>query len=400
MNIAINALILRRGEYSGVHVAVRGLINAVAEAAGPDERILLYVQRRPPPGLPPPTADGRVRHIRPLWPVCWRAGRITWEQFRLYSRVFADGVDILHCPAYVMPHWCLKPTAITVHDMFALRQPHLCTVSNRSHFQRMLPKSLLRARRVLVPTAAVRDEIIAWNAEQEKRIPDLECKITVIPWGVDERFRPVEDEKQREALALRYGLPPKFVLFVGRPEPKKNLRRLVEAYFAAIMSRKLPHRLVLVGPRGWGVERGLRRLIEELDIENRVVRLDFVPDADLPAIYSSASALAFPSLAEGFGLPVLEAMACGTPVICSDIPALREVAGEAALLVKGDDLPALRLAFEEVLGREETALRLRAAGLARAALFNWQHHGSRTLEVYREVAAADRRRIKDEPVAL
>lgn len=383
LNVGINALVLRPGEYSGVHVAVRDLINAVVNAAGAGSNFTIYSQRSLPPGLP--DATPAVRYIKPFWPVGWRAGRITWEQFFLHSRVFKDNVDLLHCPAYVMPHWCIKPVVLSVHDIFALNLPQFCTAANRSHYARMMPKSIDRSRRILVPSTYVKDELLNWNDARKKPSQSLAEKITVLPWGV--RFGRVDDEKRCEEVALRYGLPPKFVLVVSRPEPKKNIIQAIEAFFAATVSANLPHRLVMVGPQGWGVTKRIDKLIKDLDLGDKVVRPGFIPDEDLEVVYRLASVLVFPSLAEGFGLPVLEAMACGTPVICSDIPPLREIAGEAACLVEAGNLPLMRESLEELLTNQEMTGGLAEKGRARAAGFTWKVHAEKTLEVYREVLA-------------
>ncbi len=394
MHIGINALALRSGEYSGVHVAARGAINAVVGHAAPDDRFTLYVQRKLPRNLPQPGET--VRHVPPFWPVGWRAGRITWEQFRLPARVFADHVDLLWCPAYVMPRTCLKPVVLSVHDLFALRQPEVCTRANRSHFVRMLPKSLARARCIVVPSDWVRQELVAYarTLRDEEQPPvdlgDVEERTRVIPWGVDERFAPVQDPAQRETVALRYGLPPRFVLYVGRVEPKKNVRRAVEAYFAAVMSKGLPHRLVLLGPRGWGEEKQVARLIRNLGLEQKAVCLGFVPDEDLPAIYSLADCLLFPSIAEGFGLPVLEAMACGTPVVASGIPPLAALTDGVAQLAPPEDLPGLRAALEAVLANPARARELADKGRMRARAFTWQAYGKAMVALFQGVILEDR----------
>lgn len=387
MHIGINSLILRPGEYSGVHVAVRGLLGALAEHADGGTRLTLYVQRTPPEDLPGP--DERIAHVRPFWPVGRRTGRVTWEQLRLPSRVFADGVDLLHCPAYVMPRTCVKPTVVSVHDIFGLTMPQLCTRGGRNHLSRMLPPTLERAQRVIVPTDHVRQEILHWNSARSDPFPGLDEKLRVIPWGVDERFAPVEDQAARERLELKYGLPPHFVLFVGRVEPKKNVQRVVQAYFSAVMSRGLPHRLVLAGPQGWGAPAEVKRIVKELGLAEKVHFLGFLPDEEMPTLYSMASALFFPSFAEGFGLPVLEAQACGTPVVCGDIAPLREVAGDAARFAPPADLPALREALEAVLGDDKTARQLAEAGQANAAKYTWERHAENTLALYREVLAED-----------
>lgn len=390
MNIGFNALTLLPGEYSGVHVATRGLLNSLLPQLSAEDRLTLYTQRRTPANLP--LDDPRVQQIKPSWPVHWRAGRITWEQFRLFRRVFEDGIDLLHCPAYVMPRMCMKPVVVNVHDVFALRMPLLCTRANRGHFRRLLPISLDRASRVIVPTNYVKDEILQWNTSRKDDILNLAEKTRVIPWGVDARFQPITDPQKREDLALKYGLPPKFILFVGRVEPKKNIPTLIQAYFAAVMTAQLPHRLVMVGPKGWGTDGKVRTTIHEHEITDRVCTPGFIPDIEMPTLYSMAEALIFPSYFEGFGLPVLEAMACGTPVIASETPALKEVAGEAALFIHPQNLPQLREAIENVLTNEPLRQKLIAAGKKRVAKFTWQAHAAATLEIYREVIAEDQAR--------
>jgi glycosyltransferase involved in cell wall biosynthesis len=298
-------------------------------------------------------------------------------------------VKLLHCPVYVCPTLAHVPAVVNVHDLFALRAPALCTRANRGHFGKMLPAALERARRIVVPTGWVRDEALDWNARREEPLADFEARLRVVPWGVDERFGPVMNRDPLEALRRRHGLPERYVLYVGRVEPKKNVRQVLEAFFAATAARSLPHGLVMAGPRGWGAERGVRRLIRNLALEPRVRRLGFVPDGEMPALYSGADALLFPSMAEGFGFPVLEAMACGTPVVATDIPPLREVAGGAAHLVPPGDLPALRLALETVLTDRMHAAELIHRGKARAATFTWRAHAEATVRLYREVLAED-----------
>ncbi len=394
MRIGINTLILGPGQYSGVQTAVGELTRAVVASAPTEMEFRLYAHHRPPAELP--AANGRVAWSQPLTPRLGRAGRIIWEQFRFPGRAMADGLDLLHCPAYVMPVMCLKPVVVNIHDLFALRQPQVCTRANRAHFWRALPRTLARAQRVIVPTAWVRDEILAYAAE--KRDPEissgLAAKIRIIPWGVGERFAPVTDPDRRSAVAARYGLPPRFVLFVGRLEPKKNIRRLIEAYFAATAEHGLPHRLVLAGPPGWVEPKATLRLIRELGLEEKVIRPGFIAPEDLPAVYSLAEAFFFPSRWEGFGLPVLEAMACGTPVVAGDIPALREVAGEAAQFAAPDDLRALRETLGAVLTNRELAADLAARGRRRAAEFSWSRTARQTLDLYAEVIACDRRRLE------
>jgi glycosyltransferase involved in cell wall biosynthesis len=384
MRIGINLHTLV-GEYTGVQRSIAEMTRALC-AEAPEDEFLAYV----PLGWKNHAVlcAENLEFCRSWIPAGNRTLRIAWEQFVLQARVFRDGLDLFHAPCYVMPAWMLKPAVVNVHDILAFTHPEYCRRGNRVHFQRMLPKTVRRARRIIVPAHPVkRDLVDAFEGLGADRV-------RVIPWGVGECFRPVEDPAVRAAAALKYGLPKRFILHVGRAEPKKNLFQLVQAYFVATVNRGLPHRLVLAGPKGWGVEK-LDRFIVEHGLESKVLRIGYIDDADLPALYSMAECMVFPSLAEGFGLPVLEAMACGTPVLASTLAVLREVAGDAAALVEAGSLPELREALETILCDEEKRAELSEKGRARAAEFTWAAHARKTLEVYREVLAEDAARHEE-----
>jgi glycosyltransferase involved in cell wall biosynthesis len=187
-------------------------------------------------------------------------------------------------------------------------------------------------------------------------------------------------------LRERLGTGERFILFVGRHEPKKNLVRLVESFHRLKTAERLPHRLVLAGGEGWGCA-GLERRIRELGLEGDVVRPGFVPAEDLVRLYNMAELFVFPSLYEGFGLPPLEAMACGTPVVCGNRGALPEVAGGAALCVDPEDTAAIADAMSRALRDGPARERLVAAGLARAAEFTWRRTAAATEAFLREIYA-------------
>jgi len=315
-----------------------------------------------------------------------RTLRIFWEQFRLPS-LAAGRVQVLHAPAYVMPLMSIVPVVVTVHDTIALRHPDLVRRASTVHLRRFLPKTLDRARIVLVPSRAVARDREKLAGEFERagapvKRPEVAEKTRVVPFGVGPEFAPLHGERAREEARKGLGLDRPYVLFVGRVEPKKNLRRVAEAYFAATIVRKLPHDLVLAGPARR--TRGLTRIIRELGIESRVKRLGYVPEAKLPALYAAAELLLYPSKAEGFGFPVLEAMASGTPCVISKDEALRELAAGAAISVNVDNLERLRAAVERVLLEPDTAAELRRKGIARAREFTWERTVDLTLAAYQE----------------
>ncbi|MHC4884319.1 MAG: glycosyltransferase family 4 protein [Planctomycetota bacterium] len=368
--------------FTGVQRTTREMVKAICSAA-PDREFSGYIPRNFPHRneLNPPNLNYRKTWTR----YGNRTLRILWEQLILHSRIFRDGVDLVHMPCYILPVWCLKPMVVNIHDLFAITHPHLCTPANRSYFSRMLPKTVARAKRIIVPSHPIKRDIVdAFEGVSGD-------KIKVIPWGVSNQFRPVEDAAEKARMQGQYNLPERYILHVGRLEPKKGLDQVLQAFFAATAHKHLDHHLVLAGPAGWGVPR-FERLIRELNIADRVHRLGFVPEGDLPALYADADCLLFPSEAEGFGLPILEAMACGTPVITTDIPVLREVSGDAALLCKAGDLKSLRCALEEVLTDEKTAVDLRTAGLSHSRSYTWERHSRKVLDLYEEVLQEDQER--------
>jgi glycosyltransferase involved in cell wall biosynthesis len=206
-----------------------------------------------------------------------------------------------------------------------------------------------------------------------------------VPGGVEQRFRPATEEAVA-ALRQSMGLTAPFILTLGMMEPRKNWQGLIQAYSQARARHRLPHQLVLAGPRGWLWE----SIIDERErspFRNDVVLVGFVPDADLPALYTAADVFAFPSFYEGFGLPPLEAMACGTPVVVSNAASLPEVVGDAALKVPPDDVDALAEALAQLVLDEALRARLRAAALERAATFTWTRAAQQILDVYRQVVS-------------
>jgi glycosyltransferase involved in cell wall biosynthesis len=207
-------------------------------------------------------------------------------------------------------------------------------------------------------------------------------KVRVIYNGVSERFHPLTESL--DSVRLRYNLPERFVLFVGTVEPRKNLARLVEAFNR--VGRKIAHSLVVVGAKGWKTS-PIYREIGRSPLRDRIHVTGFVADGDLPAVYNLADAFVYPSLYEGFGIPVVEAMACGTPVVTSDVSALPEVAGDAAVLVDPLDVAQLAEAIERVLHDETLREMLRAKGIERAKRFSWDASAAKVVQCFREVCA-------------
>lgn len=379
MRIGIDGLHLF-GNYAGIQGSLAKLVEALRRNF-PEDEIVLYV---PSDFKGPPSAEGDagLRLRRTWFPGRWRTVRTVWRNFRLQSRTYADLCDLIHGPTYALPAMLSKPAVVTIHDTIAFSHPLFCTPGSARVQKEVVPRSAVNARRVIVPSKATREELLravkGVNAD----------KIDVIPWGVGDEFKPLRTEKTDGALAemrKALNLPEQYVLFVGNLEPKKNLPALIQAFFAAKMNRKLPHKLVLAGQRGWKMD-ALEKLIREHKAKDFIFFTGYVPPAALPALYNFAELLVMPSLVEGFGMPVLEAMACGCPVVISTDSALQEVAGGAARVVPYDEqkpLQPLREAIEEVLVNnpaERDALVKR--GLERAKLFTWDETAKLTRASY------------------
>ena len=208
-----------------------------------------------------------------------------------------------------------------------------------------------------------------------------ESKVSVTPLAADPKFRPCQDQNEITRIKRTYNLPRPFCLAVGTIEPRKNLPFLVEAF---ARSKRNDHDLVIVGKKGWDTET-LERNIQKLHLNERIKILEYVPEEDLVVILSSATALLFPSLYEGFGLPILEAMACGAPVVASTASSVPEVAGEAALYADPKDFSAWQAQISRVIADPNLRQVLRSKGLARAKSFTWENAALRTLEIFYKV---------------
>ena len=309
------------------------------------------------------------RLLEPGWELATR--RI--NQRRLEEAL--DGVEIFHSSDVFQFIKTDAKNVVTMYDLSAFLFPQLHT-----------QETVRRQREVLRFATEKADHIIAISHSTKRDlITHLSIsldKISVVYGGVDERYHPIEDKAAIARVAGRYGVEPGcYLLHVGTLEPRKNLVRLVRA-FASVHWQYPDYKLMLVGRRGWLYE-DIFAEVEKLDFQRAVVFAGFVPEDDLPALMSGAALFVYPSLYEGFGLPVLEAMACGTPVIASNTSSLPEVAGDAGLLVNPEDESALADAMMAVLGDEAQRQEMAHRGRQQAARFSWEQAARQTMKVYR-----------------
>jgi alpha-1,3-rhamnosyl/mannosyltransferase len=297
--------------------------------------------------------------------------------FRLHTRRLRGW--LLHTPNYALLPFD-GPALTTVHDLSWLSFPEAHPVERVRFLDRHLPATLARANLVLTDSKFIAAEIAS-------RFGLPPAKIRAIPLGVDAAYRPRERAEIETTLARHALQNVAYLLVVATLEPRKNLPRLVRAYAALPAELKARHPLVIAGARGW-LNGELERAIAPLEAAGTVRRLGYVGEDELPLIYAGAHAFAFPSLYEGFGLPVLEAMASGVPVLTSNVSSLPEIAGDAALTVDPRDDAALRAGLERLL--EDSPWRAAAVqrGIMRAREYPWSRCIDATVEAYRAVAAA------------
>ncbi|MBP9501666.1 MAG: glycosyltransferase family 4 protein [Candidatus Promineofilum sp.] len=372
----------------GIGRYTRELIAALVHES-PEHTYKLFSAR--PPVVPPvpnslPVAPHVVHRPAPIdehWLYrLWYRARLP-----LPVQTFTGPIDLFHSPDFVLPPVSGGiPTILTVHDLSFAHYPETFPDKLVRYLNRVVPWSVGRARHVLADSLATsRDLQELWQVPGEK--------ITVLYSGVNARFRPVTNESDKAAVRERYGLgDAPFVLAVGTVQPRKNYPLLIRAFRP--VAERLPHSLVIAGGRGWMSEE-MPAEIERQGLGGRVHLAGFIDDADLPALYSAADLLAFPSLYEGFGLPLLEAMACGTPVISSDASSLPEVArhgeSEAAMLISPHDESAWSAGMIRLLGDPELRGRLIAAGFDQVKRFSWEAAARQLAALYRTLLSPDPR---------
>ena len=306
-----------------------------------------------------------------------RWSRLLWEQVSLPLDLKRRKARLLHSPHHTTPiPYCPCPRVLTVHDVTFFILPERYPLVRRLYFQMLTIAAARRSKAVLVPSSSVADEASSFLGLPRARI-------SVTHEGVDPAFKRLDRAACSKLALERYDLPEGYLLSLGTREPGKNREAILWSMRYLVDLGGDPH-LAIVGQRAWGAaqEEGL---VAQLGLEDRVHFTGYVHQEDLPALYNAASVFLFPSLYEGFGLPVLEAMACGTPVVTSNVSALPDVAGDAAILVDPHDAHAIADAVNLLWNDAAEAGRLRSAGLERAARFTWEACAEATLAAYRRV---------------
>jgi glycosyltransferase involved in cell wall biosynthesis len=269
------------------------------------------------------------------------------------------------------------PIVITSHDLAIYREPGTYQSSRVLYWRKLFERAVQKATCVVAISNATRDDLI-----EIMHVPSQ--KIRVIYCGVNSSFRLINDADLLKQVRMKYGLPENFLLFVGLFSPRKNIAGILKSFAILKNKFKIPHHLVMVGEKGWRYKSDLE-LVNSMGLGKSVFFPGFVEEEDLPAVYNIADVFVFPSIYEGFGLPVLEAMACGTPVVTSNVSSLPEVAGQAGILINPNNHEEIASEVYRVLSDKKVSSQLTKAGLERARHFTWENAAGELLKVFREL---------------
>lgn len=382
MKIGLGAQLLSypRAQSGGLGTYMRGLLTALPPAAHERGHELHVFWGAEGPALMHHLGlvDPHVVHHLSRLPMSRRLVRIPWEQAVLPLLTLRHGLDVFHSPDHVLP--ILIPSArtvVTMHDAIPIRMPETFTGMQGRYKNAMTRLAVRRATRIIADSRATHDDL-----RDLLHVPSE--RIRVVPLGLSAVFQPRHDRAGWQAVQERYGLPGAFLVYVGRLEPRKNVDGIIQGYALARERWGVTMPLVLMGKLSWMYEDTLR-LPARLGIEDHVrIVTNFVADADLPYIYSRASALIFPSLYEGFGLPILEALACGTLVVTSTSSSMPELAGGLGVLVDPRDPSAIAAGIDRVLVDTELRARVAREGPEWARQFTWERTARETIAVYEE----------------
>lgn len=312
-------------------------------------------------------------------PITERLALILWHRLHVPLPLdpFLRGADLYHGTNFLLPPLRRTPGVVTIHDLSYLTFPQFAEPSLAAFLTREAPRSVRAAAAICADSQATRDDLI--------RLLGVPAgKVTVVYGGVHPGFRPASGEDIRRA-AAKYPLDRPYLFALGTREPRKNLAGLLDA-FEILRNRQHMPRLLIAGPEGWRQE-GFATKLAHSPYRNDVISLGFVPEEDLPALLTASACFVFPSYYEGFGLPVLEALACAAPVVCGNASSLPEIGGDAVITAPASDAAAIADSIERVLLDGDLSRSLRERGPARAAEFRWEAAADVQREVYRRVLA-------------
>lgn len=373
MKIAINIL-SAKSQHHGVGVYVTNILKHLIPDA--NKHNFLFYKRKEGISIRTQENGSKVEWKDINLP---RPLRIIWEHTLLPLSLSRQKVDLFWGPCNFLP--LIKPCKflVTIHDLAPFLLPHSLPFVRRIYYQRAFFNSIRRADQIIVVSESLKTDLIKHFLVSEK-------KIKVIHNGIDESFRPIADKVVLSQIQEKYRLPSNFILTLGVLEPKKNTIGLIQAYADLRKSHADLPKLVIGGSKQYGWKNNeVFKMVKNLELEEEIIFTNTIVHEDLPAVYNLATLFILPSIYEGFGLPVAEAMACGTPVITSNTSSLPEVAGDAAILVNPCDVQEISKAISKVLANETLQKEMKEKGIENAKRFSWNRAANALLEVFETI---------------
>lgn len=368
MRIAFDASTI--STQGGPRTYVLGLLDALLRVDSDNEYVVFYndpIHLGRFPGAKEIVLPGKSPLAR-----LWR------EHYLLPQACRKEKIDLLHCPKSAIPFWSPCPTVVTLHDLIPLRHPETEKFAARVYWSIQIPIAARRSSFIITDSEHARQEIIEDYQVARERIK-------AVMLGFNPAMLEKREPPAAEVVRTKYALPKGYILYVGTIQPRKNIETLIEVFYRLSRQRSDLPKLVIVGRKGWLYDK-LFTKIDELGLTQEIIFTGFVPDEELPYIYDGAKLFAYLSFFEGFGLPPLEAMACGVPVVTSNTTSLPEVVGDAGLTVSPSDIDGIAAAVASLLDDTEYAALLGQRGRERAQLFSWLAAARETLAIYMEVA--------------
>lgn len=368
MVIGIDASRAASGQRTGTEAYAYFLINAIIPlAAERGLQLRLYFNQAP--------TEGFFSTFENVQAVTISLPRL-WTHLRLASELRQRPPDIFFTPAHVIPYLYQGSSVATIHDLGFLKYPEAHTKRQLAYLRWSTGHNARRSRRVIVDSKATRSDLQKYYSIEAE-------KISVVYPGIDPLLRPIVVNDSLLAVQNKYGLSPPYLLYIGTLQPRKNLSRLIDAYLAS----KLNHQLVLAGRVGWRSKDLLKKIENLQENEKRRILLPgYIAEEDKAALISGATALLYPSLYEGFGFPVLEANACGTPVLCANTSSLPEITDDAALQVPPEDHEALTAGIKQIVLDRELREQLVNNGFTNVGDYSWEKAAEQTLNVLLQAA--------------
>lgn len=306
--------------------------------------------------------------------------RFLWDQFTFPKLANKEKVDILHQPCFSAPLFYKGPIVVTVHDIINILFPDNVSLPSRIFYSKWMPLTYKKASRIITISESTKKDIV-------KNLGIQEEKIIVIPLAADKKFMERTSQGDIDKVKTKYNLPEKYILHIGTLEPRKNLGFLIEVFSEVVKDKKTHDwSLVITGKKGWHYQE-LYQKVKKLGLENKVIFTGYFDEVDKPALYKGATIFVFPSLYEGFGLPPLEAMASGVPVVSSNASSMPEVVGDAGILISPQDKILWVKSIKKVLSEGKLRDKMRVKNKKQVANFSWEKTAERTAKVYKGVAA-------------